>query len=113
MSIDVGSRIKRIREEKGISVIELAEKLGVSRATIYRYENNEIIKFPIGIVIPIAEALHVSPGYLLGWTEDPGESKPDPSDIKEAMVLYEKYKNAIPQVQTAVEALLKSQQLDP
>ena len=54
MNIDVGGRIKKIREEKGISVIELADKLGVSRATIYRYENNEIMKFPIGNIIPIA-----------------------------------------------------------
>ena len=110
MSENVGKRIKEIREEKGISVIELAEKLGVSRATIYRYENNEIIKFPIGIILPIAEALHVNPAYLLGWSDNPStNSSPD---MEKALALYEQYQNAIPQVQDAVEALLKSSRPD-
>lgn len=36
-----------------------------------------------------------------------------PDDIEKAIKLYEQYKNAIPQVQCAVEALLKPSQSEP
>lgn len=36
-----------------------------------------------------------------------------PDELEKAMKLYEQYKNAIPQVQSAVEALLKPSQSEP
>ena len=38
--VDVGKRIKNAREKAGYSVDELAEKLGVSRATVSKWVNN-------------------------------------------------------------------------
>ena len=111
--MNVGQRIKELRESKGISVIELAHALNVSRATIYRYESNEIEKLPIDILEPIAKFLNVSPGYLMGWDDQTVYNDNSPSEVEKAMQLYEKYKHAIPQVQDAVEALLKSSRSDP
>ena len=54
--------------------------------------------------------LHVNAAYLLGWIDTPELSEPAPADMKEAIELYKRYKNAIPQVQSAVEALLKPSQ---
>ena len=71
--MNVGERIKKSREERGMSVIELANILGVSRATIYRYESNEIEKLPVDILIPISKALNVTPTFLMGMEEN----KPD------------------------------------
>ena len=48
----VGERIKNRREEIGMTVDELAEKLGKNRATIYRYERGDIEKLPIEILEP-------------------------------------------------------------
>ena len=62
----VGARIKRLREEKKISASDLAAKIGVGRATVYRYENGEINKLSYTVLIPIAEALGTTPAYLLG-----------------------------------------------
>lgn len=107
----VGQRIKEIRESKGISVIELANTLNVSRATIYRYESNEIEKLPVDILEPIAKALGVHPGVLMGWIE-PVKYNNSPSEIEKALELYDQYKKAIPQVQNAVETLLKPPQSD-
>lgn len=44
---------------------------------------------------------------------NPNEKDYSPDDIAKAMKLYEQYKNAIPQVQSAVEALLKPSQSEP
>lgn len=40
----IGERIRQRRKEIGLSVDELAEILGKNRATVYRYESNEIEK---------------------------------------------------------------------
>lgn len=65
----IGERIKQRRLEIGLSVDQLADLIGKNRATIYRYESNEIGKFPLDILYPLAEALRTSPAYLMGWEE--------------------------------------------
>jgi repressor LexA len=65
----VGERIKHRRIELGLSVDELSELLGKNRATIYRYESNEIEKLPTPVLEPLSKALQCSPAYLMGWSE--------------------------------------------
>lgn len=65
----IGERIRARRKELGLTVDELAEKLAKNRATIYRYESNEIEKLPTTVLEPLAVALEVTPGYLMGWEE--------------------------------------------
>lgn len=66
----IGERIKRRREELGISVGEVANRLGKHRATIYRYESDEIGSLPIDILEPLAIVLETTPAALMGWDED-------------------------------------------
>lgn len=66
-----GERIKARRREQGISAETLAERCGVSPATIYRYENGDIERVGIDKLPPIAEALHTTPAHLLGWEDEP------------------------------------------
>ena len=65
----IGERIKQRRLEIGLSVDQLSDIIGKNRATIYRYESNEIERFPLDILYPLAEALRTSPAYLMGWEE--------------------------------------------
>lgn len=66
----IGERIRARRKELGLSVDELAERLNKNRATIYRYESNEIEKLPTTVLEPLANALSVSPSYLMGWEDE-------------------------------------------
>lgn len=66
----IGERIKERRKELGMSVEDLAERLGKNRATVYRYENAEIEKLPSTILSSLASALKVTPAYLMGWESD-------------------------------------------
>ncbi len=43
----VGERIKARRKEIGLSAEQVAKELGVSPATVYRYESNDIIPFTL------------------------------------------------------------------
>lgn len=64
--------MKERRKFIGISAERLAEMLGVSPATIYRYENGDIEKVPGDRLRPIADALQTTPAYLMGWEDASG-----------------------------------------
>ncbi len=66
----IGSRIRDRRIELGLSADDLALKLGKNRATIYRYEGDEIENFPVSVIGPLAQVLDVSPAYLMGWSSE-------------------------------------------
>lgn len=59
--------MKARRKEIGLSAERVAEILGVSPATIYRYEKGDIEKVPGDLLAPIANALQTTPAYLMGW----------------------------------------------
>lgn len=67
--MNIGKRIKERRKELGLSVDDVAIKLNKNRATIYRYESNDIEKLPVNILEPLAKVLHTTPAYLMGWDE--------------------------------------------
>lgn len=67
--MSIGKRIKSRRCELGLTVDELAAKLNKNRATIYRYESDEIENLPISVLEPLAEVLKTTPAYLMGWNE--------------------------------------------
>ncbi|MEA4830074.1 MAG: helix-turn-helix transcriptional regulator [Enterococcus thailandicus] len=66
----VGERMKTRRKELNISADIVAEKLGVSRSTIFRYEKGDIEKLPTNKLADIAEILQTTPAYLMGWDTD-------------------------------------------
>lgn len=68
--MNVGERIRQRRKQIGLSVAELAEKLGENKSTIYRYENSEIENLPLDILEPLAKILKVSPSFLIGWEDE-------------------------------------------
>lgn len=71
----IGERIKNARLALGYSAEQVAVFLGVSPATVYRYENGDISKLPSKFIKPLAEYLCVSPGYLMGWEEGTDSDK--------------------------------------
>ncbi|MDY2632409.1 MAG: helix-turn-helix domain-containing protein [Clostridium sp.] len=68
--MNIGERIKARRKELGLSVDEVAKKLNKNRATIYRYESNDIENLPVNILEPLAIVLNTTPACLMGWSED-------------------------------------------
>lgn len=63
----IGERIKSRRIELGLSVDDVASKLNKNRATVYRYESSYIEKLPTTVLEPLANVLHTTPAYLMGW----------------------------------------------
>ena len=61
---EIGQQLRAYRLESGLRAEEIAARLGVSRAALYRYEKGEVIK--LDTVKRLAELLKVSPLSLLG-----------------------------------------------
>lgn len=71
----VGERIKLLREKSGMSQVAFADRIDVSKQSLYKYENNIITNIPSDKIEKIAEITNVSPAYIMGW---------DNSDSKQA-----------------------------
>ena len=61
---EIGEQLRAYRLESGLKADEIAARLGISRAALYRYEKGEVIK--LDTVRRLAEMLQVSPLTLLG-----------------------------------------------
>jgi transcriptional regulator with XRE-family HTH domain len=61
---EIGQQLRAYRLESGLRAEEIAARLGVSRAALYRYEKGEVIK--LDTVKRLAEMLKISPLSLLG-----------------------------------------------
>jgi len=131
-------RIREAMEDLGMTQQELADKSQIGKSSISHYVNGSNEPGNKS-AYALAQALNVNPAWLMGL-DAPKELKSRPGysiqvetvsgetivvefkdnvipgtekDIIEAIDLYKKYKKAIPQVQDAVEALLKPPQSDP
>jgi Predicted transcriptional regulator len=62
--IDIGAKIKARRKELKLSADYLANELGVSRSTIFRYEKGDIEKLPALTLDKIADLLQVDRDYF-------------------------------------------------
>lgn len=71
----IGRRIRSRREELGLSQEELGTRLGYkSRSSINKIELDQR-NLTQSKIKAIADALETTPGYIMGWEENPIESK--------------------------------------
>ena len=65
-----GERLKRLRTERGVTQVELANKIGIIQVMISDYENDRT-RMHAEMVVRFARALSVSTDVLLGFKETP------------------------------------------
>lgn len=69
-NIEIGKRIKQAREEKNMSLQEVAELTGVARSTVQRYEAGRIDKIKLPVIESIGRSLGVRPDWIIGKTNN-------------------------------------------
>ncbi len=110
--MNINDRIKSRRKSLGLSADYIAEKLGVSRASYYRYEKKEVYNMPITAIEPLARILNVSPAYLMGWEPAPTKEELTPSEKSH----LDKYRTLTPTNKSAINSqidfMLYQQELD-
>lgn len=68
MSDSIGKRIRKLRLEHELTLEDISKKVGVTKATINKYESNIVKNIKRDTIEKLAEALSTSPEYLMGWT---------------------------------------------
>lgn len=88
----INEKLKARRIELGLTMAEVAKTVGVSEATVSRWESGNIGNMKRDRIALYAKALQVSPTYIMGMDDDTTSSSPS-DDLAE---LYAKYPNIKP-----------------
>ena len=68
-NVEIGARIKYVRDLREATLDDIAKKVGVTKSTIQRYENGKIKNIKIPVVESIAISLNVNPAWLIGKSD--------------------------------------------
>lgn len=68
--MSVGLRIRTARENKNLTLEEVAKRCETTKQTIFKYENEIVTNIPYDKIVLLSKALDVSPSYLFGWEEN-------------------------------------------
>lgn len=74
--MDLKIELKNRRKELGLTMLEVAQKVGVSEATISRWESGDIANMRRDKIVLLAKALQVSPSFIMGWDEESNNVAP-------------------------------------
>lgn len=136
-----GERLRNLREKAGLSQVDAAEKIGVSKQTLYKYEKNIISNIPSDVIERIAIVYNTSPAFIFGWEErakqigeelmkqaksltdffethtfsesvDGLYAKYDPSEVERGLKFIKAFLNATPERQKIVLEILGANQSD-
>ena len=65
----ISERIWELRKDSGLTLEQLAERTGLSRAALWNYENNDLKDINHNAVITLAQFYGVTSDYLLGLSQ--------------------------------------------
>lgn len=84
----IGENIKQLRLARGMTQEELANRLGVKKSAISKYEKGHVVNLKRSTIEKLAIALNVQPTTIMGWTID--------SESEEVKEFMEKVKKMSP-----------------
>lgn len=69
---EMGKRIHDKRKECGLSMEELAEKIGVNKSSISKWESGTVGDIKRIYIAKMAQIFHVKPSWLMGYDQEEG-----------------------------------------
>lgn len=77
--------IRTRRRDLGLTLDEIGRAVGVSGATVSRWENGDIENIRRDKIAKLAEVLEVTPAYLMGWPESTSSERQE--ELPEDMII--------------------------
>ena len=102
--MEIGVKIKQLREARGMTLEELGQKVGVGKSTVRKWETGIIANMRRDKIAKLSDALGVTPAYLMGWEESEPAASPTFSPDEKELVSY--YRRADDGTKAAVRKLL-------
>lgn len=69
--MNVGQKLRFLREENNMTLEEVSKKLGIAKQTLYKYETGIITNIPLLKIEELAQIYNVTPSYITGWEDSP------------------------------------------
>ena len=70
-NISMGEKIKLLRAQHELTLEQVAQKVGVGKSTVRKWETGIIANMKRDKISALADALHTTPAYLMGWEDSP------------------------------------------
>lgn len=103
--MNLGDVIKKRRKELGYTLLDIANKMGVSEGTVQRWESGNIQTIRHNKIAMLAEILEVSPSILMGWENTAHENETKDGFSPHERAVIKAYRDN-PAMQPAVDRLL-------
>ena len=87
----VGENIEYYRKQSNLTLKELAVKVGITEATMQKYEKGMIKRIDVEMCTKIAEALNTTPNNITGWLNKDDKRKAHEQRIQHRI---DKYKDS-------------------
>lgn len=68
--MEIKDILKNRRIELGLTLLQVAKAVGVSEATVSRWESGEIANMKRSRIAALAKILQISPATIMGWEEE-------------------------------------------
>ena len=68
--MDLKIELRKRRKELGLTMLQVAKKVGVSEGTISRWESGDIANMRRDKIVLLAKALQLSPAFIMGWDDE-------------------------------------------
>ena len=84
-----GEKIKALRLQRGMTLEQVGERVGVGKSTVRKWESGQIANMRRDKIALLAKALGVEPSYLMGWDDEPVKAQAD-DDAKWTLLEHER-----------------------
>ncbi len=82
MAEGMAQRIKSLRQEKGLTLEQVADIVGVGKSTVRKWETGMIANMRRDKIADLAKALGTTPAYLMGWEEEDAKQEVSPTELQ-------------------------------
>ena len=72
-------------------MLEVAQKIGVSEATVSRWESGDIANMRRDKIVALANALQVNPSFIMGWEDNKSEQEKTPATDSDETLMFALY----------------------
>lgn len=89
--------LKTQREALNLTLDDVGRYVGVSGATVSRWESGEIANIRRDKIAKLADILQVSPSYLMGWPEKVPSIKDERTETERKLTVLARHLDSIPE----------------
>lgn len=101
--METKDKLKKRRLQLGMTIEDVARLVGVSNATVSRWETGDIENMRRDKIALLAKALQVTPSYIMGWDEEENATDTD----EDILVISRAAKKMTPEQREEMMTILK------